>query len=180
MKHQEEMNLQEEKRMITKKEMMRVFQTHDTKRGIEKMSEWETVATGQDLETSTDLVEKTTRKRTKRVAAMPVPPNKESSCVTWSTRTLALTFPGSLSRRTCAWLRTLRNQRRKKTSRESTQGTSWKRSTSTWRNLSSLSLRVMLLIMKVAVLDLMGPANPEGERGGPKSEWMKDNKYLIS
>jgi hypothetical protein len=39
MKHQEEMNLQEEKRMITKKEMMRVFQTHDTKRGIEKMSE---------------------------------------------------------------------------------------------------------------------------------------------
>ena len=36
---QEEMNLQEEKRMIIKEEMMRVFQTLDTKRETERMSE---------------------------------------------------------------------------------------------------------------------------------------------
>jgi hypothetical protein len=39
MNTQEEMNLLEEKRMIIKEEMMRVFQTLDTKREIERMSE---------------------------------------------------------------------------------------------------------------------------------------------
>ena len=82
MNTQEEMNLQEEKRMITKEEMMRAFQTPDIKRGTERMSESEIVATDQDLETGTALVETTLRRKTKKAATTLQTRNLESSCAT--------------------------------------------------------------------------------------------------
>ena len=82
MNTKEEMIFQEEKKMITKEEMMRVFKNLGIKRGTERMSESEIVADGQDLETGTDLVEKSQRKKSKKTAATLQTLNQESSCAT--------------------------------------------------------------------------------------------------